>query len=300
MLRDLLTLYKDSYLLKETSDIACDNVYVFCDVQNNESICIPKQEIGEKELRLLKTLYQQLESSPVFPSATDNWHKFLWLNGPAPVLPLQTSYRFIQFQVFNDHVAHKELESALKGFFTEEVMIIWDSLTRGLIIKEKRQISLSEEELISMLETLESDFFVKISFFIGKIYPFSDQLPSLFKQEREFFTFALTNISHSGIFNYERIFPVYLAYHMPVEIIQAMNPDVYELFSQDPEMYSTILVFLENNLNASLTAKKLYIHRNTLQYRIDKFTEKTGIGLKDFYGAFTVFLACLLFEHKRN
>jgi DNA-binding PucR family transcriptional regulator len=65
-------------------------------------------------------------------------------------------------------------------------------------------------------------------------------------------------------------------------------------------MYSSIKVFLENNLNASLTAKKLYIHRNTLQYRIDKFIDKTGIQLKDFYGAYTVFLACLLFEQSQK
>ena len=63
-------------------------------------------------------------------------------------------------------------------------------------------------------------------------------------------------------------------------------------------MYATIKVFLENNLNASLTAKKLYIHRNTLQYRIDKFIDKTGIQLKDFYGAFTVFLACFFLNKK--
>ena len=299
MLRNLLTIYKNSYMLTETSDIASEEVYAFGDAQANEWICIPKKEISEKELRLLKTLYKQAEYNPSFPSAADSWYHFLWLDGPVPPVHSQTSFRFIQFQVFNDDVDRKELESALKGFFSEEVMIIWESLTRGLIIEEKRLISLSEEELISMSETLESDFFVKISFFIGKLYSFSNQLSSLFKQEREFFSFALANIGQSGIFTYERVFPVYLARQMPDEFIQMMNQEVFELFSQDPEMYSTILVFLENNLNASLTAKKLYIHRNTLQYRLDKFTEKTGIGLKDFYGAFTVFLACMLFEQKR-
>jgi DNA-binding PucR family transcriptional regulator len=79
-----------------------------------------------------------------------------------------------------------------------------------------------------------------------------------------------------------------------------VKQELNEAFLDDPEMFSTIKVFLENNLNASMTAKKLFIHRNTLQYRIDKFVEKTGIQLKDFYGAFTVFLACILFEQEKK
>jgi DNA-binding PucR family transcriptional regulator len=89
-----------------------------------------------------------------------------------------------------------------------------------------------------------------------------------------------------------------MAYNLPKELSEKLFLELEDVFQEDPEMFVTIRTFLENNLNASVTAKKLYIHRNTLQYRVDKFTEKTGIGLKDFYGAFTVFLACLLFEQK--
>jgi DNA-binding PucR family transcriptional regulator len=87
---------------------------------------------------------------------------------------------------------------------------------------------------------------------------------------------------------------------LPGELKQRATQVIFGVFNDDPEMYSSIKVFLENNLNASLTAKKLYIHRNTLQYRIDKFIDKTGIQLKDFYGAYTVFLACLLFEQSQK
>jgi DNA-binding PucR family transcriptional regulator len=148
-----------------------------------------------------------------------------------------------------------------------------------------------------MTETLESDFYVKISFFVGKFNPFSNQLRSKFLQEKEYFSFGIANlINQLNIFTFERIFPAYLGYHLPPEIKQKVMQVLFGVFCDDQELYATIKVFLENNLNASLTAKKLYIHRNTLQYRIDKFIDKSGIQLKDFYGAFTVFLACLLFE----
>jgi DNA-binding PucR family transcriptional regulator len=90
-----------------------------------------------------------------------------------------------------------------------------------------------------------------------------------------------------------------VAFSLPESIKDKVKLELSTVFTEDPELFTTIKVFLENNLNASLTAKKLYIHRNTLQYRIDKFIEKTGVQLKDFYGAFTVFLACLLFEQDK-
>ncbi|MCY8607352.1 helix-turn-helix domain-containing protein, partial [Bacillus sonorensis] len=47
--------------------------------------------------------------------------------------------------------------------------------------------------------------------------------------------------------------------------------------------------YMQCNLNASLTAKRLFIHRNSLQYRIDRFIEKTGIDIRQFEEAAAVY-----------
>jgi DNA-binding PucR family transcriptional regulator len=47
-------------------------------------------------------------------------------------------------------------------------------------------------------------------------------------------------------------------------------------------------------MNVSLAAKKLYLHRNTLQYRVDKFIEKTGIDIKHFGNAVSIYLALMI------
>jgi DNA-binding PucR family transcriptional regulator len=121
-------------------------------------------------------------------------------------------------------------------------------------------------------------------------------LPEIYQEEKDLFIFA-QNIHGAGIvFSFERVFPSFIAHSIPSEVKQKLIKAFVEVFKEDSEMFSTIKSFLENNLNASLTAKKLYVHRNTLQYRVDKFTDKTGIQLKDFYSAFTVFLACLVFQ----
>ncbi|MFZ7945324.1 MULTISPECIES: PucR family transcriptional regulator [Bacillaceae] len=301
MLRKLLSLYEDSILFSSRPNKRSEQYYYFSSDTEDEWIGIPKTEVSDKEVNLLKALYRLDETNhtSVTPAAK-NWYDFLHGKAPSPHSQLDTYIRLIQFHINGDNANQAEIESALKGFFTEDVIIIWENGNRGIVIEEKKQISLSEEELISMSETLESDFYVKVSFFIGKLNLLSEQLRSIFHLEKEYFSFAITKLNNSTIFTFERVFPAFLAYHLPADLSARASIDIDGLFHEDPEMFATIKVFLENNLNASMTAKKLYIHRNTLQYRIDKFTEKTGIGLKDFYGAFTVFLACLLFDQNQR
>ncbi len=301
MLKKLLSIYQDSILLPNIPTNQSEKYFYFYSETENLWIGIPKTVVSDKELKLLKTLFSLVEfhGSNLAPVAKE-WYDFLFLDSPPPTHYTGSNLRFIQFYINGMDANQMEIESALKGFFTEEVLIIWENEHQGIVIEEKRQISLSEEELISMTETIESDFYVKISFFIGKPHVFPNQLRAKFLQEKEYFLFAVNNLSNPNIYTFERVFPAFLAYYLPVELRKKASQEIIGVFNEDPEMFSTIKVFLENNLNASLTAKKLYIHRNTLQYRIDKFTEKTGIGLKDFYGAFTVFLACFLFEYQNT
>ena len=56
------------------------------------------------------------------------------------------------------------------------------------------------------------------------------------------------------------------------------------------EVIHTVREFIENNMNSSLSAKKLYMHRNTLNYRIDNFIEATNINVKTFKGANAIYM----------
>lgn len=56
------------------------------------------------------------------------------------------------------------------------------------------------------------------------------------------------------------------------------------------ENINTVLGFIENNFNASSTSKQLYLHRNTLNYRIDNFILKTEIDIKSFKAAMALYL----------
>ncbi|MEH7253528.1 helix-turn-helix domain-containing protein [Neobacillus niacini] len=293
MLKKIMSLYEDSVLFSEKPLHISNQFHLFYDQSENQWLAIPKSKLTEKELNLLQVLYQQV-NIPSKPSG--KWYEFLMVNGPLPTTSTDSNFRIIQFHI-KGNVEQDEIESALNGFFSDEVQYIWEDGQNGSVIEEKRQISLSESELASISDTLESDFYVKISFYIGKLFPLSNQLPNQYRQEKEYFQFAKSHLSGSNTFTFEKVFPPFVAANLPNHIKEKLYKDFLEVFLDDPDLYVTIKVFLESNLNASMTAKKLYIHRNTLQYRLDKFIDKTGVQLKDFYGAFTVFLACLLFQH---
>ena len=61
------------------------------------------------------------------------------------------------------------------------------------------------------------------------------------------------------------------------EIFDGKSPDDF-----DEETLTTINKFFENSLNVSETSRKLFVHRNTLVYRLDKIKKLTGLDLREF------------------
>ncbi len=72
-----------------------------------------------------------------------------------------------------------------------------------------------------------------------------------------------------------------------------MDNDANEIF-KDQEMISTAEEFLDCSLNVSETARKLYLHRNTLTYRLDKIERTTGLNIRKFSDAVTFRLITIL------
>lgn len=88
-----------------------------------------------------------------------------------------------------------------------------------------------------------------------------------------------------------------LIYQLPRPLCQMYLQEVFggdlpEIF--DEETLNLVEKFFENNLNTSETARKLYIHRNTLIYRLDKIQKETGLDLRTFDDALMVKVALLV------
>ena len=67
----------------------------------------------------------------------------------------------------------------------------------------------------------------------------------------------------------------------------------------DDETLTTINKFFENNLNVSETSRQLFVHRNTLVYRIEKLQKSTGLDIRVFDDALTFKIALMVVNYMR-
>jgi len=260
-------------------------------------ISIPKEHITEDQLDLLKNLLQYVDIDHQTASLSGKalaWSDFLFHGGTIPQSAAD-EVRFIQFQLQGKNIETEEINEALKGFFPDHT-ILWMKDSYGMIMEEKKEIIENADELQSISATLESDFFMKIAFYLGKFQTVSEQLPDHFRNEKQVFHEVIKLTNRREVFTFEKAFPMLLATQLPAHLQEILANSILEPFRDDKELMATIRTFLESNSNVSLAAKKLYVHRNTLQYRLEKFTEKTGVQLKDFDAAIVVYFAGLFKE----
>lgn len=110
--------------------------------------------------------------------------------------------------------------------------------------------------------------------------------PNLINFDWEAILSVLPKIS-CGVYTVETIIPeIVLGNHIGARLF--LKNTYVSLFGQDT--IQSVLGFIRANLNASKAAKSMYMHRNTLNYRLDHFTALSGIDVRTFRGAFAIFL----------
>ena len=93
-----------------------------------------------------------------------------------------------------------------------------------------------------------------------------------------------------------------LIYQLPIPLCKMFIKEIFDGRSPDDfdeEMLSTIHKFFENSLNVSETSRQLYIHRNTLVYRLDKLQKSTGLDLRVFEDAITFKIALMVVKYMK-
>jgi len=93
-----------------------------------------------------------------------------------------------------------------------------------------------------------------------------------------------------------------LIYQLPIPLCQMFIKEIFDGKSPDDfdeETLTTINKFFENSLNVSETSRQLYIHRNTLVYRLDKLQKSTGLDLRVFEDAITFKIALMVVKYMK-
>ena len=134
--------------------------------------------------------------------------------------------------------------------------------------------------LSDTLEAVEYDFGLRLSIMLGQVWSQNAQqsLSDLIKAERELFK-TWWRQGHQGVQTFSQL---YLWSLGEKQVDHRIIKDYLRQLIQDQDQIQEIILSLwDNSAVLTKTAQQLYLHRNSLQYKIDKWEELTGLQLKD-------------------
>jgi len=157
----------------------------------------------------------------------------------------------------------------------------------ALIKEVKSDITSKDIENLasSIADTLSGEFYCHVVIGIGSTVENIKDLAKSFKEAQAALEVGKVFDTDKSIINYDNLGIARLIYQLPTTLCETYLGEVFKrgsIESLDHETLFTIQRFFENNLNVSETSRKLFVHRNTLVYRLDKIKKITGLDLREF------------------
>ena len=149
----------------------------------------------------------------------------------------------------------------------------------------------------SIVDNVQSEFYLKCVVGIGTVVTSVKELARSYKDAQVALEVGRVFDTEQTCINYENLGIGRLIYQLPTTLCEMFLQEVFKkdsLESLDRETLLTIHAFFDNNLNVSETSRKLFVHRNTLVYRLEKIKKLTGLDLREFDHAITFKVALMV------
>ena len=142
-----------------------------------------------------------------------------------------------------------------------------------------------EKIAVSVEDTLKNELRIKTIIGIGTVAEHLRELADSYKEAQTAIEVGKVFDTEKSVMHYENLGIGRLIYQLPTTLCEIFLREVFKknsLDSLDQETLFTINKFFENSLNVSETSRKLFVHRNTLVYRLEKIRKLTGLDLRQF------------------
>lgn len=171
-----------------------------------------------------------------------------------------------------------------------------------VVIKELPGGSSAEVRAIAeSIETvLKTELQIKCIIGIGTTARHLRELADRYKEAQIAIDVGRVFDSEKTIISYENLGIGRIIYQLPTTLCEMFLNEVFKknpLETLDEDTLETINKFFENNLNVSETSRKLYVHRNTLVYRLEKIKKITGLDLREFDHAIVFKVAMMVKQY---
>ena len=160
-----------------------------------------------------------------------------------------------------------------------------------------------ENDAVEIIKTVSTDHGAKLLVGISSVVEKLKDLSRAYKEARISLEVGKVFDIERPVMSYENLGIGRLIYQLPTTLCEIFLQEVFKkgsLESLDRETLMTVQSFFENNLNVSETSRKLFVHRNTLVYRLEKIRKLTGLDLREFDHAVTFKVALMVKKYLTN
>lgn len=225
----------------------------------------------------------------------------------AKKLHIETDVRRAVFIIETEHDKDNNAFETVRSMFAAKTRDFITAVDEKniIVVKEVKEgdsypeLHKTAEVIVDMLKT-EAMTQVRVAF--GTIVGEIKEVSRSYKEAKMAMDIGKIFYPENAIAAYNRLGIGRLIYQLPLplckmfirEIFDGRSPDEF-----DEETLTTINKFFENSLNVSETSRQLYIHRNTLVYRLDKLQKSTNLDLRVFEDAITFKIALMVVKYMK-
>lgn len=206
-----------------------------------------------------------------------------------------------------------EVESKKDAYIMELVKSMFGASAKDFVIEIDEQSiivvkdvsELSDEGALEkvaemMVDNLHSEAMVRVRVGYGNRVKNLQDIAKSYQEAKMAIEVGKIFYANEETFSYGRLGIGRLIYQIPMSLCQMF---IREIFGNEiPNVFSeenlvTIQKFFENNLNISETARQLFVHRNTLVYRLERLEKEIGLDIRKFEDAMTFKIAMMVLSH---
>ena len=248
--------------------------YVAIPLQAHQWLLLKEEELTEREKQLISWLGGEEEVAP------NPWYQYLIDGkGEAPQV-------IKKMQLVYCHISHS----------TAEGMASWLEMMQTLLPNFRATLQLSGQDYVLILDqdqslpvadilkdtvsAMEYDFNIRLSILVGQVWTESKEgkVAPVIRAEQAVFR-AWIREGHQGVYRFSQL------YLWGIEQagldLTPIKASLHQLIESQDQLQDIIVALWENGAVVTKAAQQLYLHRNSLQYKIDKWEELTGLQLKN-------------------
>lgn len=248
--------------------------YVAIPLQDHQWLLLKEEELTEREKQLISWLGGEEEVAP------NPWYQYL-IDGkgvaPQVIKKMQLVYCHISHSTAEGTTSWLEMMQTLLPNFRATLQLSGQDYV--LILDQDQSLPVADI-LKDTVSAMEYDFNIRLSILVGQVWTESKdgKVSPVIRAEQAVFR-AWIREGHQGVYRFSQL---YLWGIEQADLdLTPIKARLHQLIESQDQLQDIIVALWDNGAVVTKAAQQLYLHRNSLQYKIDKWEELTGLQLKN-------------------